>query len=79
MRFGEWGKDVVANTKEQSQLRGNLPAILREDTGLPAAIVGRGEVEVAGCWLLKPPTKVEASWLFCCVCDLGRVSLGRLN
>ncbi len=48
MRLGEGGEDVVANTVEQGQLGIELPAVLDEEAGLVAAVVGRVEVVVTG-------------------------------
>ena len=48
MRFGKGGEDLVADAVDERQLWVDLPAILREEARLPAAVVGRGDVEVAG-------------------------------
>ena len=48
MCFGERSEYLVAGAIDDRQLRGDLPAILREEARLPAAVVGRGNVEVAG-------------------------------
>src|SRR3981081_663872 len=48
MRFGEGGEDVVPNACEDGQLRVAPTAILHEGARLPAAVVGREQVEVAG-------------------------------